>query len=260
MRFLTVRSIETSLEPETIAMADMAAPIPSRTGTKNRPEPSGSGGPGPAAAARRRRLAPAERLPQILDAALQEFAERGYAGARMAAVAERAGVAKGLIYHYIPSKAELFKAVVRGCCAPVFDEASRMVGSFDGPRAELLRGLIGYAYSHIAGNARERVLLRLLLAEGKRFPELTEFYHEEVLARSAALLRVVVESGVARGEFRPTALVAAPHALMGPAIFATVWKLLFGDRHALDLGTLREAHLDLVLHGLLAAPAASPTV
>ena len=42
-----------------------------------------------------RRLAPKERMPQILDAALEEFAERGYGGARMAAVAERPGSPRG---------------------------------------------------------------------------------------------------------------------------------------------------------------------
>jgi len=75
----------------------------------------------------RRRLAPAERTPQILAAALEEFAERGYAGASMAATAARAGVTKGLIYHYFPGKAELFKAVIRSCVQPVFSEAERLI-------------------------------------------------------------------------------------------------------------------------------------
>src|SRR5215210_2814045 len=98
------------------------------------------------AGAARRRLAPAGRTPQILAAALEEFAERGYAGASMAAAAARAGVTKGLIYHYFPGKADLFKAVVRSCIQPIFTEAERLIAAFQGPRADLLRGLLELAY------------------------------------------------------------------------------------------------------------------
>ena len=102
-------------------MADVAATV-TRDGAGNRQDvPTGP------VTERRRRLAPAERMPQILDAALVEFAERGYGGARMAAVAERAGIAKGLIYHYVPSKQALFSATVRACTQLAFEAAERQV-------------------------------------------------------------------------------------------------------------------------------------
>jgi AcrR family transcriptional regulator len=100
--------------------------------------------------ARRRRLAPEERLPQILEAALAEFAERGYAGASMAAAAARAGIAKGLIYHYVPGKAELFRAVVRSCLQPAFAEAEGLIAGFQGGnRTTLLERLIEATAPHI---------------------------------------------------------------------------------------------------------------
>ncbi len=212
---------------------------------------------GPGAASTRRRLAPAERMPQILAAALEEFAERGYAGASMAATAARAGVTKGLIYHYFPGKADLFKAVVRSCVQPVFSEAERLIAAFQGPRAELLRGLIELAYSRVATERRERILFKLILAEADRFPELAALYNAEVLSRALALVGNVLRAGVASGEFRPEAADAAGLApvLMAPAIMASIWQMMLGEERAPDLAAMRKAHVDLVLGGLLRARA-----
>ncbi len=208
---------------------------------------------GGAGSAARRRLAPAERTPQLLAAALEEFAERGYAGASMAATAARAGVAKGLIYHYFPGKADLFKAVVRSCVQPVFSEAERLIAAFRGPRAELLRGLIDLAYSRVAAERRERILFKLILAEAERFPELAAFYNAEVLSPALALVGSVLRAGVASGEFRPEAADGAGLApvLMAPAIMASIWQMMLGEERAPDLAAMRRAHVDLVLRGLL---------
>ncbi len=205
----------------------------------------------------RRRLAPAERTPQILAAALEEFAERGYAGASMAAAAARAGVTKGLIYHYFPGKADLFKAVVRSCVQPVFNEAERLIAAFEGPKAELLRGLIELAYDRVATERRERILFKLILAEADRFPELAAFYNAEVLSRALALVGGVLRAGAASGEFRPAAAEAAGLApvLMAPAIMASIWQMMLGEGRSPNLAAMRKAHVDLVLQGLVQARA-----
>jgi AcrR family transcriptional regulator len=219
-------------------------------GTAKRTEAAENGGAGPAA---RRRLAPEERTPQILAAALEEFAEQGYAGASMASAAARAGVAKGLIYHYFPGKADLFKAVVRSCIQPVFSEAERLIAAFQGPRADLLRGLIVLAYDRVAAERRERILFKLILAEADRFPELATFYHAEVFSRALALVEGVLRAGVASGEFRPEAADAAGLApvLVAPAIMASIWQMMLGEERAPDLAAMREAHVELALRGLL---------
>jgi AcrR family transcriptional regulator len=204
----------------------------------------------------RRRLTPTERTPQILAAALEEFAERGYAGASMAAAAARAGVTKGLIYHYFPGKADLFKAVVRSCIQPVFDETERLITEFPGPKAELLRRLIGFAYARVAAERRERILFKLILAEADRFPELAAFYNAEVLSRALALVGGVLRDGAASGEFRPEAAENAGLApvLMAPAIMASIWEMMLGEERAPDLAAMREAHVDLVLRALVRTP------
>ena len=225
--------------------------------TRDAVEGTGAAGAGPPS---RRRLAPAERTPQILAAALEEFAERGYAGASMAAVAARAGVTKGLIYHYFPGKADLFKAVVRSCVQPVFAEAERLIADFPGTKADLLRGLIEFAYARVAAERRERVLFKLILAEADRFPELAALYNAEVLSRGLPLVSGVLRAGVESGEFRPEVAegVGLAPVLMAPATMASIWRMMLGDDRAPDLAAMREAHVDLVLRGVLrpGAPAA----
>lgn len=203
--------------------------------------------------ARRQRLPPAERLPLILAAALEEFAERGYAGASMAGAARRAGIAKGLLYHYFAGKAALFEAVVRSAAQPAFAEAERLVSGAAGPRAEVLRALLGLAYARIAAERRERVLLKLIFAEADRFPELAALYKAEVLDRVLGLLGAVVEAGIASGEFQVGAEVAglAP-VLLAPAVMAAIWQMMLGEA-APALDAMREAHVALALRGLRAA-------
>jgi AcrR family transcriptional regulator len=201
----------------------------------------------------RRRLTPAERLPQILDAAMAEFAERGFAGASMAGAASRAGVAKALIYHYFPGKAELFQAVVRACVQPVFAEAEALVAAHPGPKAELLGRLLDLGFARIAADRRETVLLRLLVAESDRFPELAAFYHAEVLSRGLALAKAVVRAGVEAGEFRAEAL-AQPGlgaVLMAPIAMASIWRGMLGPAVAPAPEAMRDALLEVALRGLL---------
>jgi AcrR family transcriptional regulator len=208
---------------------------------------------------RRQRLAPAERMPLILAAAIEEFAERGYAGAGMAAVAGRAGVAKGLLYHYFPGgKADLFMAAVRGCVAPKLDEAERLIAAFQGPRREMLRSLIITGYARMAENPREQVLFKLIIAESDRFPELADFYSREVLARATAIVRAALRAGIETGEFRADAAdqPGLAHVVLAPAIMGSVWRMMLGEHRAPDLGAMREAHIDMVLRAL--APAAAP--
>ncbi|HEY0419440.1 MAG TPA: TetR/AcrR family transcriptional regulator [Acetobacteraceae bacterium] len=229
-------------------MTDVAAPV-----TKGGAKTSQDVQPG-SVAERRRRLAPAERMPQILDAALEEFAERGYGGARMAAVAERAGIAKGLIYHYVPSKQALFSATVRACTQPAFEAAERQVADRTGSARDLLAALLAIAYERVAGQPRERALFKLIITEAERFPELAAFYRDEVLARSIAIVDAVLQAGVASGEFRPAVanMPGLAEVVLAPAIVAGVWRMILAKDDAPNPTAMQLAHLDLLLGGLSA--------
>ncbi|RAI45114.1 TetR/AcrR family transcriptional regulator [Rhodoplanes roseus] len=194
------------------------------------------------------------RPTEILDAAFEEFVANGYAAARLDDVARRVGLTKGALYVYFPSKAELFKAVVRSCKQPVFADAEQILANFEGSAADLIRALIDVMYRNLLENRREREMVRLLMAEGPKHPELTEFYYKEVVAGGLAFLDRVIDRGLASGEFRRSAVTDMPIVLLGPAVHAGNWALLFGDRHPLDIERFKRAHLDAVLSVLLATP------
>ncbi len=202
-----------------------------------------------AAAPRRRRKD--ARPSEIVAAALAAFAEKGFAATRLDDVAERAGVSKGTIYLYFETKEALFEAVVREVIVPVFDRVDLARRDRDARSEDLLRLLIGTIYRELVGTER-RQIMRLLISEAGRFPRLVEFYHREAIARGKAVLGAIVARGVARGEFRDGPATRLPEVILGPAIMAAVWKMLFDALDPMDLDRFMHAHVDLVLQGLRA--------
>lgn len=191
-----------------------------------------------------------ERVREIQAAALEEFFQQGFAAARLDAIAERAGIGKGTVYLYFDSKETLFEEAVRSVVRPVLERIESAALAPQGSAATLLRDMIATFYREIIATERRR-LLRLLIAEGSRFPQLVSFYHSEVLTRGMAAMRMILRYGVERGEFAPSAAIDYPQAIMGPALVGAIWKLLFDDIDPIDLDELREAHLELVLGGLI---------
>jgi AcrR family transcriptional regulator len=189
----------------------------------------------------------------ILDAALDVFAESGFAQARLEDVAARAGVAKGTIYLYFPSKQALFEALIRtGIAAPI-EAASAEVAALDLPFEAVVRALFARMRQQILATRRKEII-RLVIAESGRFPELAEFYYREVVARGMALLRSVAERAVARGEFSSDELARFPQLIVAPGLVAFLWASLFERFERLDAEAMFEAHLALLLRALKAKP------
>lgn len=196
---------------------------------------------------RRKEARPAE----ILAAALDEFAERGYAAARLDRVAARAGVTKGTLYLYFPSKAELFKAVVRGALVPNIAEAERMVAQFPGRSADLLRTVLTFIVQRVVDTPLSAIP-KLILAEAGNFPELARFYRAEVIERAFALFDAVLARGAASGEFRKLAGPNVDRCIIAPILLTAMWRHSFGrfESTAADPAALLTTHLDLLLNGL----------
>lgn len=192
-----------------------------------------------------RRRNKAARPAELLEAAIDVFAQRGYAATRVEDVARRAGVAKGTVYVYFKDKEALFQAAVRHLIGPTVERIEHAIDEFTGSSEDLLRLQIGMFYRQIVGT-RAPALLRLLVAEGARFPALARFYHREVLSRGMAALTRTLERGIARGEFRALDAARHPQILMGPALAAALWTLLLGRAHPLDLPAYEAAHLGFV--------------
>ena len=95
--------------------------------------------PAPASARQRRKAA---RPQELLEAALALFVEKGFAATRSEEVAAKAGVSKGTLYLYYPSKEELFKAVVRESFGTKIAEGVSELGKHQGTMAELLTWML----------------------------------------------------------------------------------------------------------------------
>jgi AcrR family transcriptional regulator len=209
-------------------------------------------GNGSAAGSRQRRK---EARPQeLLDAALALFVEKGFAATRAEEVAQRAGVSKGTLYLYYPSKEELFKAVVRQNLSSLIAEGEGMAATFEGSSSELLACLIHTWWDRV-GNTSAAGIHKIVLAEVRNFPELAQFYTDEVIIPADRLFSGCVERGIASGEFRPMPLHEVAHALIAPLIFMAVHRHSFGAcpvHGTIDVDPLAvlDTHLDLVLRGL----------
>ncbi|HEV2559237.1 MAG TPA: TetR/AcrR family transcriptional regulator [Microvirga sp.] len=187
---------------------------------------------------------------ELVRAGLAEFAAKGFAGTRLEDVARRAGVAKGTIYRYFTDKEALFLAAVRTEVAPVFDQITGFVNAYPGTTRDLLRLIFETIHRQLVASDL-RVLIRIVIAEGERFPALTELYYAETVSKGRALLERIIERGIARGEVRAGAAADLPLVLVAPAIMAAIWRMTF-DRYApVSAEAFLEAHIDLVFNGLL---------
>ncbi len=199
-----------------------------------------------------RRRRKAERPQEIIEAAFAEFSRNGYATTTLDQIAERAGVTKGTIYVYFESKEHLFISMVREFTKPTMETVQDMFKTHDGSTADLLRAQFSFIYEHLVEDRRRREVVRMLIAEAPRFPELADRYHAEILRPCLDMLRQAIQRGVDRGEIRNSAIIEQPQVVIGPIALVDVWMMLFDDRQPLDLKAYFNAHLDMVLNGVLA--------
>jgi AcrR family transcriptional regulator len=185
-----------------------------------------------------------ERHAAILAAALAEFAARGFAATRLDDVARRAGIAKGTIYLYFRDKEALFQELVRTMLSPLVG-AIAAAPLRDLPIRAVVEMIFDVFVNEIYATHRKDVI-RLILAEGPRFPKLAEFYYREVIARVLPVIRARLTLAVERGELAHDALARFPQLLVAPALLAVLWSGLFGRFAPLDARELMRAHLDLL--------------
>jgi AcrR family transcriptional regulator len=193
------------------------------------------------------------RPQELLDAALALFVEKGFAGSRAEEVAQRAGVSKGTLYLYYPSKEELFKAVVRHNLASLIAEGEELANTFEGRSSDLLSALM-HAWWERVGNTPAAGIHKIVLSEVRNFPELAQFYTDEVIVPADRLFSRCVQRGIDRGEFRSLPLHEVSLALMAPLIFMAIHRHSFGacpvHGPEVDPAQVLNTHLELVLGGL----------
>jgi AcrR family transcriptional regulator len=202
-----------------------------------------------------RRRRKAERPQEIIEAAFLEFSKNGYAMTALDQVAERAGVTKGTIYVYFENKEHLFISMVHEAVKATMDIVEDMFERHEGSTADLLREQFSFIYDHIVQDRRRREVVRMLIAEASRFPALADRYYQEIHLPCMDLLTRTIQRGLDRGEIRRSAVTECPLVIIAPIALVDMWMMMFGERHPLDLKGYFDAHLDLVLTGLLAKPA-----
>ena len=198
------------------------------------------------------------RPQELLAAALDLFVDRGYAATRLDDVAARAGVSKGTLYLYFANKEDLFKAVVRENVLPVLNAAQQTIETYEGGSAQLLKDCIQGWWQRI-GATKLSGISKLIMAESGNFPEVAKFYHDEVISHGHELMMRILERGIARGEFRAIDTAQAKNVIAAPIIMLTLWKHSFHICQAepISAEAYLDCFIDLLLHGLLAAPNAN---
>jgi len=192
-----------------------------------------------------------DRPAEITAAAMQAFAEKGYDATKVEEVAKRAGVSKGLLYLYFKTKEELFKAVVRNFVTPHLDSLVHITEATDLSATDFLRGPF-LKFVTTVPKSPARKLVRLLIAEGPKHPDLIEWYWENVVSRGLQAMSTVIEKGVRDGEFRPSAVQEFPQLLIGPVVFSVIWKQLFDTHHELDTDRFLKSHIELIINSIKA--------
>ena len=175
---------------------------------------------------------------------MQEFIARGFAATRLDDIAKRAGVAKGTIYLHFKDKESMFEELIRTAIVP-------LVGRLTGPPPasgsirDMIEG-VGLNFIREIVSTPRADIVRLIIAEGPRFPSIADFYYREVVSRGLAAMRALIELGVARGEIAHKNLAGFPQIVVAPAIVAVIWQSLFSRHAPLDATEMLRVHLDLI--------------
>ncbi len=143
-----------------------------------------------------RSIAPEEKRRLILQAAVRVFARKGFHSSRVGDIAEEAGVAHGLLYHYFDSKDELLETIFHDTWTDLL-AAMQDVEESGAPAREQLRGVAAIL---LRSWRRDPDLVRVLVREVARSPQLQEQLAE--VGEAFAAIQRMIERGQADGDFR----------------------------------------------------------
>ncbi|MBK7900147.1 MAG: TetR/AcrR family transcriptional regulator [Betaproteobacteria bacterium] len=206
----------------------------------------------PASAPPRKRRKEA-RPGELTAAALELFVEKGYAATRLEDIAARAGVSKGTLYLYFEGKDALFKAVIQEGLVPALAELEGLVAGHRGSSSDLLRRLIENWWAMV-GETPYSGIPKLMIAEARNFPEVAQFYYENVVLRGRRLFAAVLERGMACGEFRRLDIPACIDVVIAPMLMLVIWRhsLAHCRLASQEPRAYLDVHLELLRGGLLA--------
>jgi AcrR family transcriptional regulator len=199
-------------------------------------------------------------MQELLDAALQVFARKGYRTARLDDVAEAAGVTKGAIYHYFDTKEALLLGVIQHYEALAFGRAEEALRDDRLPAATRIRSLVRKVFAGRGEDTSHELLTLLVRGVAHEVPRVHDRWLRDGPARLWTLIQELVEEGKARGEFRPDADgEVGARLLVSGLMLQLMWQ-----RHAptvpglaLDFDRLIDSGVELFLASLRPVSAVS---
>jgi AcrR family transcriptional regulator len=141
-------------------------------------------------------IAHRERRKQILDAAIRVFADHGYHGARVGDIAEDAGVAHGLLYHYFASKDDVLRTIFTENWGELLERFRAVELAYEAPSAKLE----GIAKILLRTWRNDPALVTVMVREVARSHQLQDRVDE--VREAFAIVQRIIEEGQASGEFR----------------------------------------------------------
>lgn len=201
---------------------------------------------------RRARTAEAKlkRRRALLEAALDEFFERGFAAARMDDIAARAGLSKGTLYLYFDSKEALFLALVESVALPNVVQMEHLLARAPSATAAL-RQLMAFL-PHLVRRTPLPHIVKVLIGDAGTFPATAQRYRHEVVDRVLAAVAAVLRRGHDSGELRVDDAELTARLVIAPVLMSAVWRVVFeSDPGArVDLDALFAAHEAMLLRAL----------
>ena len=191
----------------------------------------------------------------ILDAALQEFYEKGLAGARLDDIAVKANVSKGTLYLYFSSKEDLFRDLIAHHTAPVMERLDQAIN---------LAPNLGQALENFATFAPIIVeqgnmpsMMKIMIGESQVFPEIIREHRERIIDKSIALFSNMLEQAQQRGEIAIDDTELTARLFFAPVVYSGIWQAVFAKTapKPLDYAALIRTHTELLLKGLHYRPA-----
>jgi TetR/AcrR family fatty acid metabolism transcriptional regulator len=194
-----------------------------------------------------------EKRRQILDAAVRVFARKGFHTSRVGDIAEEAGVAHGLLYHYFSSKDELLETIFHENWSVLVDRVAA-VEETDEPVVEQL----GHVAKIILRTWLHRPdVVRIVVREFGRSPEVAQRLGE--LAKPIEAIERLIARGIEQGELRddldPKLAATVFYGPIDELLTAWVLGRLPGDEA--EIAAAEKTVLEVVLGGLVAEPAAT---
>jgi TetR/AcrR family transcriptional regulator len=188
---------------------------------------------------------------ELLDAALSLFVNKGFSATKVEDVATSAGVSKGTLFLYFSSKEDLFKAVIRANLADHFPAWNQEFEEFKGTSPDMLQYAMLSWWQRI-GSTDASGITKLVMSEANNFPEVVQFYDQEVIRPGHELFQRILQRGIDRAEFVAFDAAQAVHSLVSAILYVTMCKHALAcnaSHNTLNPETFLRSHVDFLVQG-----------